>query len=585
MSYYLSVIKDNPSGFWKLDEISGTVAYDSSGCGNHGSYMGSVLNTSMPIVSGGSSATKITDSDYLEFSVTKDFSGVGGIGGFGTVKTSDNDFSLEVWFHPKNLTTLTPILADSSGLGIYWDNGNIVFKLENQEIYYSVPNPNRSLHVVAVYSVKSMSLYLNGTLVASKSISKINFTNESLLFSCGPTDINKHFIVDAPAIYRYSLSPNKILNHYNNFISNTESNIVLPDSGEIFKASEMYQNINTTISFPALLDWQYHTDDNILYREYTNSLYLSPSSNYGEFIKVISLPHWKNFVSSKLEMLASNGVSIHISTDNQSTWQECENGKALPGFSQGSNFSSSKVIAIKVKFESNDSEKYVPELYYIKIHFYDDKKLSAHGGGSIISTSQPNLGSSWEISISNSNTNILLRESDNGIITSDSAFYVDTLKDIQSLEMIFSPKSLSSGYLFYNKTGGTESYISWSANGTITKSNISGLYINGQDITSETNIEEHLYIDEPNYILIKTSSEITGEIWLNGKQDGGNRSGVLDDNMYQNIAIYESSSIDHLKHYNLYIGKDIIEANDSVIEITEEAVKTYSRDRVLLNNL
>jgi hypothetical protein len=235
----------------------------------------------------------------------------------------------------------------------------------------------------------------------------------------------------------------------------------LPDSGEIFKASEMYQNINTTISFPALLDWQYHTDDNILYREYTNSLYLSPSSNYGEFIKVISLPHWKNFVSSKLEMLASNGVSIHISTDNQSTWQECENGKALPGFSQGSNFSSSKVIAIKVKFESNDSEKYVPELYYIKIHFYDDKKLSAHGGGSIISTSQPNSGSSWEISISNSNTNILLRESDNGIITSDSAFYVDTLKDIQSLEMIFSPKSLSSGYLFYNKTGGTESYISW----------------------------------------------------------------------------------------------------------------------------
>ena len=151
--------------------------------------------------------------------------------------------------------------------------------------------------------------------------------------------------------------------------------------------------------------------------------------------------------------------------------------------------------------------------------------------------------------------------------------------------MIFSPKSLSSGYLFYNKTGGTESYISWSANGTITKSNISGLYINGQDITSETNIEEYLYIDEPNYILIKTSSEITGENWLNGKQDGGNRSGVLDDNMYQNIAIYESSSIDHLKHYNLYIGKDIIEANDSVIEITEEAVKTYSRDRVLLNNL
>jgi hypothetical protein len=179
----------------------------------------------------------------------------------------------------------------------------------------------------------------------------------------------------------------------------------------------------------------------------------------------------------------------------------------------------------------------------------------------------------------------LLREKDNGIKPDNSVFYIDTLKSVKYLEMIFSPKSLSSGYLFYNKVGGVESYISWISNGTITKNNISNLYINGQDVTSQTNISDYLYIDEPNYILIKTLSEMSGQIWINGKQDEGNRSGVLDDNMYQNIAIYESSSIDHLKHYNLYVGKDIIEANDSVIEITEEAVKTYSRDRVLLNNL
>lgn len=576
---------NNPSGFWKLDENEGSIAYDSSGCGNHGSYIGNILNTSMPIVSGGSSSNKITNTNYLEFLITKDFSGLSGIGGFGTNKTSDNDFSLEIWFHPKNLTTLTPILANSSGIGIYWDNGNIIFKLEEEEIYYAVPNPNRSLHVVAIYSVKSMLLYLNGNLVASKLISRINFNNQSLLFNCGPSSLNEYFIVDAPAIYRYSLSPNTVLNHYNSFIANTESNIVLPDSGEIFKASEMHQNINTTIAFPAQLDWQYHVDDNISYREHTNSLYLSASSSYGEFIKVVSLPHWKNYVSSKLEFLASNGVKVYISTDSGSTWQQCENGKALPGFSQGSNFSNSKVISIKVTFESSDSEKYVPELYYIKIHFYDDKKLSAHGGGSIISVEEPNLGDSWEISISNMNSNILLREKDNGITPNNSCFYIDTLKEIKHLEMIFYPKSLSSGNLFYNKTEGVESYISWASNGAITKNNISNLYVNGQEITSQNNISDYLYIDEPNYILIKTSSGMTGQIWLNGKQDGGNRSGVLDDNMYQNIAIYESDSIDHLKHYNLYIGKDVIEANDSVIQIAEEGVKTYSRDRVLLNNI
>ena len=43
MSYYLSVIKDHPSGFWKLDESSGFTAYDSSGCGNNGTYLGTPL--------------------------------------------------------------------------------------------------------------------------------------------------------------------------------------------------------------------------------------------------------------------------------------------------------------------------------------------------------------------------------------------------------------------------------------------------------------------------------------------------------------------------------------------------------------
>lgn len=585
MSYYLSVLKDSPSGFWKLDESSGTTAYDSSGCGNNGTYIGSILKTPMPIVCGGSHATKITDSNYLQLEIIKDFRGIEGAGGFGTSKTSDNDFSLEVWFHPKNLTSLTPILADTSGLGIYWDNGNILFKLENEEVYYSVPNYDRVMHVVGIYSVNAMYLYLDGELVKSKSLSKINFNNQSLSFSCGPTTVNQYFIVDAPAIYRYALNKNLILNHYNSFIANTESNIVLPDSGELFKASEKHQYISTTISFPAQLDWQYHVSDDILYREHTNSLYLSPTSSQGQFIKVISLPLWKDYVSSKIEWMASKGVSIEVSSNGGSTWEVCENGKALPGFSQGSTFSNDKVISIKVTFQSNDSAKYVPELYYMKIHFYDEKKLFAHGGGSTINVSPSSNSSSWEIAISNTNSNILLRNRDNGITTNSSAFYINTLKEINILEMILTASLLSSGYLFYNKTGTIESSVFWSSNGTLTKNNILGLYINGEDITSQSNISSYLYIDEPNYILVKTSTPITGEIWINGKQDSGNLSGVLSDNMYQNIAIYESDSIDHQKHYNLYIGKDQIVADGSVVEVTEEAVKTYSRDRILLNNL
>ena len=40
MSYQLRVIKDNPVGLWPLDESSGSVASDISGCGNNGAYTG-----------------------------------------------------------------------------------------------------------------------------------------------------------------------------------------------------------------------------------------------------------------------------------------------------------------------------------------------------------------------------------------------------------------------------------------------------------------------------------------------------------------------------------------------------------------
>lgn len=586
MSYYLSVIKNNPSGFWKLDEVSGSVAYDNSGCGNNGSYMGTLLKYGMPLVSGGSHSTKITNNSYLEFTVSKDFSGLGGIGGFGISDTSDNDFSLEIWFHPKNLTSLTPVLADTSGIGIYWDNGNIVFKLENEEIYYSVPNPNRAMHVVAIYNVKSMMLYLNGEMISYKAINKINFTNQSLMLQCGPAQSDEYFIVDAPAIYRYAINSLSILEHYNSFFTNTESNIVLPDFGELFRVSEKYQDIATTFAYPVQLEWQYHVNDDLFYRESNNSLYLNPNSTYAEFTKVISLPHWRNYISSKIEWLASTGVKVYVSTTGESgSWTECLNGDALPGFEQKNNYLTNKVIFIQCRFESSDAQVYVPELYYMKIHFYDNRKIWSHNGGSTISTSQPNTIGSWDISASNNNSNVLLRNGDNGIKTKQSVFYIETSKDIKSLEMIFSPKSLSSGYLFYNKNGSTESYISWTSSGVISKSNIAGIFINGQDVSSQTNISNYLYINDLNYILIKTTSPMTGQIWLNGKQDAGTRSGVLDDNMYQNIAIYESNLIDHNLHYDLYIGKASFEANDSVIVLSEESVKTYSRDKILLNNV
>jgi hypothetical protein len=584
MSYYLSVLKDSPIGLWKLDELSGQVAYDVSGCGNHASYIGQISKLGMPIVSGGDHSNKIDSANYIQFTMSKDFSGTIGTGGLATFDTYDNDFSLEAWIHPKTITSLTPILADSSGIGLYWDNGNVVFQLESERIDYSVPNPNRAIHIVGVYSVNSMSLYVNGVLVSTKAIS-IKFTNTDVSLLSGPALPGEYFLIDSPAVYRYSLSQSSILSHYNNLFLNNDEQVSLPDLGELFKAGEKYQEIETRYVYPAQVAWDtlIYDNDALSYSKNNNSIYLNSGFTSGEFVEDMVLNITKNYASSKIDWVASNGVSVYVSETSESgPWTPCVNGSSIPGFTQGSNFSPTKILYFKFVFTSTNSDVYLPELYSLKIYFYSTKKMLGHSGGSTLSISEPTVGSVWDIDIANDSYPIRLREGKNGVRPKSSAFYIKAISENRNIEMIFTPKSLSNGHLLFNKTGLIETELSWAAGGVITKSNISNIYINGQDASSATNISSYLYIDEPNYILIKTSTAITGEIWFNGKQLLGVRSSVLDDNLYQNIALYANPSISHQEHYDLYIGKSASIAEGSSMSLTEESVATYSRDRVVL---
>jgi hypothetical protein len=582
MSYYLDVIKDAPIGLWKLDESSGSVAYDYSGCGNHASYVGQISRLGMPVVSGGNHSNRIDNSNYIQFPISKDFSGTTGTGGFATPDTYDNDFSIEVWMHPKTLVSLTPILADSAGIGLYWDNGNIVFKLESERIDYSVQNPSRVMHVVGVYSVRSMSLYLDGVLVASKNIS-IRFTNASVTLSSGPTAIGEYFLIDSPAIYRYALSSEAISSHYKHLFLNKDEQIAVADLGQLLVVSEKYHNPETQYFYPERESWTslIYDNNNLSYNSNDTSVYLS-SGNYGEIIKDLGLSILKPYVSSKIDWVASTGVSVYVSTVSAAgPWSICTNGSSIPGFTQGSSFSTEEFMYFKIAFSSSNLNFYIPELYSLKISFYTEKKTYAKNGGNTISVSQPTSGTTWDVDLSTDSYPVRSRNYNNGVRPKSSAFLVNLAEPVKSIEMIFTPKSLSSGHLMFNKTGLVETYLSWAAGGAISKSNISSIYINGQDVSSATNISSYLYIDEPNYIFIKATSLISGELFLNGKQILGVRSGVLDDNLYQNIATYSADTISPADHYSLYIGKPSAIGEDSSISLTEKSVSTYSRDRVV----
>jgi len=115
MSYQLKVIKDYPIGFWPLDESSGTTAADISGCGNNATYVGSPAANMLPLVPGGISGTKITNTAYITVPTSKDFYGSSVSNGLANKYSSDNDFTLELWVSPYILSSsATTLFADST---------------------------------------------------------------------------------------------------------------------------------------------------------------------------------------------------------------------------------------------------------------------------------------------------------------------------------------------------------------------------------------------------------------------------------------------------------------------------------------
>jgi hypothetical protein len=133
-------------------------------------------------------------------------------------------------------------------------------------------------------------------------------------------------------------------------------------------------------------------------------------------------------------------------------------------------------------------------------------------------------------------------------------------------------------------TEGTEYSLSWASGGSISKSGISELYINGQDATGATNISSYININDSNHIFIKFNSEITGDTWFNVKYQSGSWSGLLDNNTYKNITIYSNSDADPINNYQLYMGNNSLIVEDSDITMTELDVYTYSPDWVRISN-
>jgi hypothetical protein len=583
MSYYLNVIKDNPLGFWPLDESTFTTANDISGCGNHGSYSGSFSSNIMPLVYGGSFATKIKNTSSISYSVNKNFYKNSGYGGFATSQYSDNDFSLEVWFK-QNITTsgLTPIIADSTNLiGLFYQNGNIIFNLGSESLTHKLSFSEKAMHIVAKYNVHTMEIYIDGRLITSKSVSNFKFTNSSISFVSGPTtNAADSFLIDAPAIYRYGLSAMQVYKHYYAGLDHTQPvHIVAPDDGLLLGLHG--QNIAPIFVYEYTKDsqWQLFLDENTYYDEKKKYIGFNQTNTVEskEFIinDVFHIPSGIPIVSSKVEWRGDKNISVETSLDGI-TYESCTNGSSLPQFNKES-YTGENIVYLRIAMSSQDTSKDLPRLSLFKISFYSKKELYAHNYGYYAESNK-------EYDFANFSYPVLIRHPNVGIKTKGTGgFKVAVDQEVRSVEFMFTPSSVSDNTIFYCGPSGSypEVKLGWTNSGSV-KSNISKVYVNGVDKTGSTNLKNEFVVGEPHHVFIVFVGPVLNDLQFN-YTSSSNFGPACN---YQNIALYKYEVLEPmiLNHYNLYCGKPAVSVSDSSMQLTESSVSTYNQDYLIVSS-
>jgi hypothetical protein len=581
MSYALRVIKDSPIALWPLDESSGTVAYDVSGCGNNSVYVGGISSNILPIVLGGVSGTLITNTKSIQLNIDKNFYAIQSVTPLGIKKTENNPFSIELWFK-QNITTQdkTTILADRlKNIGLFYEAGKIVFLVEGQRIDYLLNDPDEAIHIVASYSSNSMKLYINGQTASEIGINNFLYTNTSIDLTVGPTQsASDSFIIDAPAIYRYALDESTVLSHYyygKDYIRPIQ--VVKPDFGAMFTISQNSIKPSYTYSYSNLsLDKEAY-EDYLFY--HAQKQFLGFSTYAGnvshQIVKEIFLPSSINTSSSKIEWRGKTGIVVESKVEG-GAWIECVNGEALPQFKKGST-NTSRTLFIRITMTANESLKILPRLSYFNIDFFSDKKVISENSGDY-------LYSESEYDLFTVDYPVLLRAKNSGIhVKSDGSFKTTQfINDIHGIEFFYTPSTISSnGGLFY--TSGTK--FEWKSN-IISKSNISKIYVNGVDKTTATLANSIFLNNNLHHVFIIFSSPVSdAEIVFNTLSDA--TAAPWTESTYKNMAFYKKAVTPEiaLNHYQLYIGRATAIASGNATTLSQPEIYTYSNDWIVLQSI
>ena len=354
--------------------------------------------------------------------------------------------------------------------------------------------------------------------------------------------------------------------------------VVSPDEGVLFSLTDANIKKALTYGYPKDRSWAEFVNDDIVYNQVEQHISILPTTTVTAksvtFDDYITFPTNLGIEYTKIEWEGDNGVTVEVSVDG-TTYVPCVNGESLPQYQYGL-FDTSGQIYIKFTLSTVDASKYIPKLKNLTISFYKTNKTYAvNSGDNIVQIDGQNYFGSKTYEI-------LSRDYRNGLrCKEDEGFILNTDKLIRTIDFFYTPYTLADSGLISSISGDgySASNYSWSS-GTISKTNISAIYINGVNKTSETSLSNLFIAGEIYHIVIVYNSSISGDIKFNNSINGSIEA------LYQNIGLYQTAfnSSKALEHYDLYADRPIQTISDSTtVSLTESSPTVYDNDWILIS--
>ena len=140
-----------------------------------------------------------------------------------------------------------------------------------------------------------------------------------------------------------------------------------------------------------------------------------------------------------------------------------------------------------------------------------------------------------------------------------------------------------SGLISTTATNGyAASTLRWSNSGTMSKTNISAIYVNGVNKTSETNVLGIFKTGQLHHVIVVFASAVSSDIRFNYSVNGSVSA------LYQYITLYETAfnSTQAAANYDLYIRKQTSTITDSSTPIlTETSATAYNNDWIVVQSI